>query len=188
MNYAIFRGNSNFGTSLLLANIGPNSPMTPKIVNGSYAALFENSDDVISDFTKKINVMKKEFEVAHDWVMKSPTESTSDGSRTSVVAQRPVSVWGPRIPPITIGSKVHRRPAGKTLGLKQFSLDSRMETERQELKSQMEAVLSEDEDEGVDRAQKMIQLISLIEEQDDSTSDASKAYFKDLKHLVKGLK
>jgi hypothetical protein len=36
--------NPHFGTSLLLANIGPNSAMSPKIVNGSFAALFDNSD------------------------------------------------------------------------------------------------------------------------------------------------
>ena len=36
--------NESFGTSLLLANIGPNSPMSPKIVEGSFAALFDNND------------------------------------------------------------------------------------------------------------------------------------------------
>ena len=38
--------NESFGTSLLLANIGPNAPNTPKIVDGSFAALF---DTVSSD-------------------------------------------------------------------------------------------------------------------------------------------
>lgn len=33
--------NNNFGASLLLAN----SPMSPKVVNGSFAALFDNGDD-----------------------------------------------------------------------------------------------------------------------------------------------
>ena len=51
--------NSSFGTSLLLANIGPNSPMTPKIINGSYAALFENSD-VITDFSKRIDDLQRD--------------------------------------------------------------------------------------------------------------------------------
>jgi hypothetical protein len=36
--------NESFGTSLLLANIGPNSPMSPKIVDGSFAALFDNNE------------------------------------------------------------------------------------------------------------------------------------------------
>ena len=31
--------NESFGTSLLLANIGPNSPNTPKIVDGSFAGI-----------------------------------------------------------------------------------------------------------------------------------------------------
>lgn len=33
--------NNNFGASLLLAN----SPMSPKVVNGSFAALFDNGDN-----------------------------------------------------------------------------------------------------------------------------------------------
>jgi hypothetical protein len=45
--------NPHFGTSLLLANIGPNSAMSPKIVNGSFAALFDNND-VIQDFSKRL--------------------------------------------------------------------------------------------------------------------------------------
>uniref|UniRef100_A0A0K2TUF7 Histidine decarboxylase n=1 Tax=Lepeophtheirus salmonis TaxID=72036 RepID=A0A0K2TUF7_LEPSM len=45
--------NSSFGTSLLLANIGPNCAMSPKIVDGSYAALFDSSD-VVNDFSKKL--------------------------------------------------------------------------------------------------------------------------------------
>jgi hypothetical protein len=35
--------------SLLLANIGPNSAMSPKIVNGSFAALFDNNDVIQVD-------------------------------------------------------------------------------------------------------------------------------------------
>lgn len=54
--------NAQFGTSLLLANIGPNSPMTPKIINGSYAALFDNSDEVITEFSKKMSDMRKDIE------------------------------------------------------------------------------------------------------------------------------
>ncbi|VVC44138.1 Pyridoxal phosphate-dependent decarboxylase,Aromatic-L-amino-acid [Cinara cedri] len=39
--------NNNFGASLLLAN----SPMSPKVVNGSFAALFDNEDD---DWSRKL--------------------------------------------------------------------------------------------------------------------------------------
>lgn len=45
--------NPHFGTSLLLANIGPNSAMSPKIVNGSFAALFDNND-VFQDFSRRL--------------------------------------------------------------------------------------------------------------------------------------
>ena len=48
--------NPHFGTSLLLANIGPNSAMSPKIVNGSFAALFDNND-VIQDFSRRLQDM-----------------------------------------------------------------------------------------------------------------------------------
>lgn len=41
--------NSNFGTSLLLAN----TPMSPKIVNGSFAAIFD-SNELFNEFTRKI--------------------------------------------------------------------------------------------------------------------------------------
>lgn len=44
------RKNKNFGTSLLLAN----RPMSPKIINGSFAAIFDN-DDVLFDLAKKIS-------------------------------------------------------------------------------------------------------------------------------------
>ena len=51
--------NPHFGSSLLLANIGPNSHMTPKIVNGSFAALFD-TNDVVVDFSKKLQQIKDE--------------------------------------------------------------------------------------------------------------------------------
>ncbi|TRY63219.1 hypothetical protein TCAL_11316, partial [Tigriopus californicus] len=50
---------SFFGTSLLLANIGPNSPNTPKVINGSYAALFE-STDIMEDLNQKFDGMKQD--------------------------------------------------------------------------------------------------------------------------------
>jgi len=52
--------NASFGTSLLLANIGGNSPISPKIVDGSFAALFE-TDDVVVDFSKKLKNMQKDI-------------------------------------------------------------------------------------------------------------------------------
>ncbi|XP_037791795.1 histidine decarboxylase-like [Penaeus monodon] len=47
------RKNPDFGTSLLLAN----SPMSPKIVNGSFAAIFDNND-VLFEFAKKLQQLK----------------------------------------------------------------------------------------------------------------------------------
>ncbi|KAK4303684.1 hypothetical protein Pmani_024313 [Petrolisthes manimaculis] len=47
------RKNPDFGTSLLLAN----SPMSPKIVNGSFAAIFDNND-VLYEFAKKLQQLK----------------------------------------------------------------------------------------------------------------------------------
>lgn len=43
--------NENFGTSLLLSN----SPMSPKIVNGSFAAIYDR-DDVIAEYSKTIKL------------------------------------------------------------------------------------------------------------------------------------
>ncbi|EFX79676.1 hypothetical protein DAPPUDRAFT_304481 [Daphnia pulex] len=50
MPLAETRKNKNFGTSLLLAN----RPMSPKIINGSFAAIFDN-DDVLFDLARKIS-------------------------------------------------------------------------------------------------------------------------------------
>lgn len=43
--------NAHFGTSLLLAN----SPMSPKIVNGSFAAIFD-SNELFKEFARKLRV------------------------------------------------------------------------------------------------------------------------------------
>ncbi|OXA64352.1 Histidine decarboxylase [Folsomia candida] len=43
--------NSHFGTSLLLAN----SPMSPKIVNGSFAAIFD-SNELFKEFTRRLKL------------------------------------------------------------------------------------------------------------------------------------
>ena len=54
--------NASFGTSLLLANIGPNSAVSPKIVDGSFAALFDNeTDDVVVDFSEKLKFIQKDI-------------------------------------------------------------------------------------------------------------------------------
>ncbi|PSN51459.1 Histidine decarboxylase [Blattella germanica] len=45
--------NALFGSSLLLAN----SPMSPKIVNGSFAAIFENGDRFMEDFARAFSKM-----------------------------------------------------------------------------------------------------------------------------------
>ncbi|KAF4519118.1 hypothetical protein B566_EDAN010540 [Ephemera danica] len=45
--------NENFGSSLLLAN----SPMSPKIMNGSFAAIFDNSD-VLMEFARKFSQLR----------------------------------------------------------------------------------------------------------------------------------
>ena len=48
--------NANFGSSLLLAN----SPMSPKIVNGSFAAIFDNGDNVLEDFARAFSRFRLE--------------------------------------------------------------------------------------------------------------------------------
>jgi histidine decarboxylase len=49
--------NPNFGTSLLLANIVGQNPSSPKVVNGSFAAIFD-SNDVLFEFAKQLCQMK----------------------------------------------------------------------------------------------------------------------------------
>ena len=39
---------------MLLSNIGSNSAETPKMINGSFAALFENKD-VTNDFARRVS-------------------------------------------------------------------------------------------------------------------------------------
>jgi len=48
--------NANFGSSLLLAN----SPMSPKIVNGSFAAIFDNGDKVLEEFARAFSRFRLE--------------------------------------------------------------------------------------------------------------------------------
>lgn len=115
--------NPNFGTSLLLANIGTNSTETPKIVNGSFAALFDSSD-VVQDFSKRLQDLGMEakdsgkylinlndskncqdeghgsdFDLCvigwiRPWVLK--TMHRNEDFKTLPKA---VSTWGPKIPP-----------------------------------------------------------------------------------------
>ncbi|XP_023718985.1 histidine decarboxylase [Cryptotermes secundus] len=48
--------NANFGSSLLLAN----SPMSPKIVNGSFAAIFDNGDKILEGFAQTFSRLRLE--------------------------------------------------------------------------------------------------------------------------------
>lgn len=48
--------NADFGSSLLLAN----SPMSPKIVNGSFAAIFDFGDGPASPFNKLLSLQAKD--------------------------------------------------------------------------------------------------------------------------------
>lgn len=48
--------NASFGSSLLLAN----SPMSPKIVNGSFAAIFDNGDNVLEEFSRTFSRFRLE--------------------------------------------------------------------------------------------------------------------------------
>ena len=66
------RKNSHFGTSLMLANIvGQVSSPTPKYVNGSFAAIFENHD-VLFEFARKLTQLKVTNNAS------SPGEDTSE--------------------------------------------------------------------------------------------------------------
>jgi len=86
--------NPHFGSSLLLANIGPNSHISPKIVNGSFAALFDNNDDVKVDFSKKLQQLKQDTKDS-GWI--GSMDQSED--RDFKVIPTAVSTWGPRIPP-----------------------------------------------------------------------------------------
>jgi len=109
--------NESFGTSLLLANIGPNSPLTPKIVDGSFAALF-NDDDVVVDFSKKLKTMQRDCSLPSIFCSEACT--SQQGGRT--ITMNPISIWGPRIPLAiaTAGAPKRNRIAK---GGQQFSLD-----------------------------------------------------------------
>ena len=81
--------NPHFGTSLLLANIGTNSAETPKMINGSFAALFDNKE-VTKDFARRVSEdLGKNF--GKSWILTSRDEAPP--------MPRAVSTWGPRIPP-----------------------------------------------------------------------------------------
>jgi len=113
--------NESFGTSLLLANIGPNSPNTPKIVDGSFAALFD-TDDVVVDFSKKLKTMHK------DVYSNCPSIFRNTREITLLTRARPISTWGPRIPPaVATRSQANRRVRGMMMSGKQYSLDSRID-------------------------------------------------------------
>lgn len=83
--------NPRFGTSMLLSNIGSNSAETPKMINGSFAALFENKD-VTNDFARRVSEdLGKTSGWTRSWILTSRDEAP--------INPRAVSTWGPRIPP-----------------------------------------------------------------------------------------
>lgn len=49
-----------FGTSLLLSN----TPMSPKVVNGSFAAIFEKEDSVLSPWTHWLSQIYNETKMS----------------------------------------------------------------------------------------------------------------------------
>ena len=62
-----------------MANIGPNSAMSPKIVNGSFAALFDNND-VIQDFSKRLQDLGVEAKDA-GWYTKNCLKQQSQAKQ-----------------------------------------------------------------------------------------------------------
>lgn len=92
--------NENFGTSLLLSN----SPMSPKIVNGSFAAIYDQSD-VLAEYNRTIRLRQN----AQD----------SPGKRD----------YGKlfEIDLVLLGVAMRRRIRGILMSGKQFSLDSRLD-------------------------------------------------------------
>lgn len=92
--------NENFGSSLLLSNV----PMSPKIVNASFAAIYDQSD-VLEQFTKTIKLRKD----AQD----SPGE-LKDVNRKHVHY-------------LVAFLAMRRRIKGILMSGKQFSLDSRLD-------------------------------------------------------------
>ncbi|XP_023333251.1 histidine decarboxylase [Eurytemora carolleeae] len=111
--------NESFGTSLLLANIGPNSPMSPKIVDGSFAALFDNNEVVI-DFSRKLKSMQKDIHFNCRSMLRAVPEDMGYYPQQP----RSISIWGPRIPPAIA---TRRRVRGMLMSGKQYSLDSRID-------------------------------------------------------------
>ncbi|KAF7384769.1 hypothetical protein HZH68_014381 [Vespula germanica] len=96
--------NENFGSSLLLAN----SPMSPKIVNGSFAAIYD-ATDVFEECMKNFGQLRVE---AKD----------SPGDRFSILSKIFDSVTQP-----FSFLAMRRRIRGILMSGKQFSLDSRMD-------------------------------------------------------------
>ena len=115
--------NRHFGTSLLLANIGPNTAMTPKFINSSHAALLENVQ-IEQDIQTKLKHTSSEkipsdgflflseiadsiiMDYQHSRVLNNllliPANSTHwiltshDNEVKKTTLQKSLSVWGPR--------------------------------------------------------------------------------------------
>jgi len=118
--------NASFGTSLLLANIGPNSAVSPKIVDGSFAALFDNeTDDVVVDFSEKLKFIQKDIHTNCRSIFRD-TCPVEDCVLPRSMA--PIATWGPKIPPaVGCGSGAGRRVRGMMMSGRQYSLDSRID-------------------------------------------------------------
>ena len=97
--------NRHFGTSLLLANIGPNTAMTPKFINSSHAALLENVQ-IEQDIQTKLKHTSSETTpwkvdrlALNDPISGNSTHwilTSHDNEVKRTTLQKSLSVWGPR--------------------------------------------------------------------------------------------
>jgi histidine decarboxylase len=101
------RKNESFGTSLLLAHSCV--PMSPKIINGSYAAIFDNND-VLFEFAKKLSQFR--------YGQKDSPGKSGHGHLTSCCHHQLNEF---------IFTAMRRRIRGMLVSGKQLSLDSRMD-------------------------------------------------------------
>lgn len=60
-----------FGTSLLLSN----TPMSPKVVNGSFAGIFEKEDSVLSPWTQWLSQLCNETKMSPSKLIDLPKKS-----------------------------------------------------------------------------------------------------------------
>lgn len=72
LSVAVIRKFGSFGTSLLLSN----TPMSPKVVNGSFAAIFEKDESVLSPWTHWLSQLRNETKM-------SPSKFRCEGNLNS---------------------------------------------------------------------------------------------------------